>query len=149
MCNLCIARNVQRYREVLHEFQQTFRRHTNAYRTRKEQYNLLYGQGRGSGGKASNAVDILINERSSLSQSHRAIDDVLQQAAETKEALQRQRSTLSQTTSRLGDIASRFPGVSTLMGSIGNRRTFNDRVVSIAIAIGLFFFFWYFVLRKF
>jgi hypothetical protein len=143
------SRAPQRYREVLHDFKAAYRRQQAAVRARLESAALLSSLRRGPGGGGDTSVtDALLRERGSLAASGKAIDGVLAQASETRDALARQRAGLATAAGRLGSIASGLPGVAQLMGAISRRRNVNDSVVGLVAAAIVCFFLWWFALRK-
>jgi hypothetical protein len=144
----------QRAREVLHDFKSAFRREAAGLQQRRDAA-LLYSSLRGGGGGGvkgaadMSAVDALLRERGSLSSSGRAIDDVLATAADTHNALARQRAALAGAAGRLGTYTARLPGVGGLMDAIHRRRVRNDQVLAVVIAACLCFALWWLVLRKY
>ena len=147
----------QRYREILHDFKAAYRRQLAAVTQRRENAALLAGGGRsgggsgGGGGTAANseasAVDALLRERSALTSSSKALDAVLAQAAETRDALARQRAGIASAAGRVGSIMSTLPGVTQLMGAISARRLRNERSMALVMAACACFLIWAFVLR--
>ena len=77
------------------------------------------------------------------------MDEILAQAAQTSEALARQRSALGASAADVGDLASRLPIVGGFIESLRGHRAYSDRVVGVAIALVICFFLWYFLLRHF
>jgi Snare region anchored in the vesicle membrane C-terminus len=80
--------------------------------------------------------------------SHRAMDEIIAQAAETREALSRQRSSLTNAMSGVSSLMGNLPGVGQLVGAIHSRRLLNDRTMAIVAAVCLCFFLWWFALRN-
>ena len=110
-------------------------------------FRSLHGGG-GGGSNDTSVTDALLRERGSLLSSSKAIDEVLQQAAETRDALYRQRTGIANAAGRLGSLAAQIPGVSQLMGAIDRRRLANDRIVALVAAGCICFMLWWFALRK-
>lgn len=141
----------QRFREVIHDFKTTFRKQLAAIRAKREKA-ALYRDLREAKNAATNAdaaaTDTLLRERGSLVSSHRAMDEIIAQAQETREALSRQRSSLSTAMTGVSSLMGRLPGVGQLVGAIHQRRLLNDRTMAIVIAACLCFFLWWFALRK-
>ena len=148
---------MQRYREVLHDFKAAYRRQLSAIAQRRESAALMAGLrsggagsgggGGGSGGNAS-ALDALLRERGALSSSSLALDAVLAQASETRDALARQRAGIASAAGRVSALLSALPGVQQLMGAISNRRLRNERVMGLVMGACACFLIWAFVLRK-
>lgn len=141
---------VQRYREIMHDFRTTFRKQQANHKQRRDAA-LLFGRdaqhGDGSKGEPS-AVDLLLRERGSLSSTTRSVDSILAQAAETRDNLSRQRNSLQASHGGLSGIAARMPGAQQLIAAIQQRRVFNDRMSAAVFGVILFFFLWWFVLRR-
>lgn len=137
---------------MTHDFKATARRTSAALRQRRENaalFRSLRGGGPGAGGGADeSATDALLRERGSLASSSKALDAVLAQAAETRDALARQRAGILSAGGTLGALASALPGVGALMGAIDRRRSRNDRVVALTAAACACFIVWWFALRK-
>jgi hypothetical protein len=118
-----------------------------AARQRREKAALFREAG-GAGGSTAGA-ETLLRERGSLLSSTRAMDEILAQAAQTSEALARQRGALGASAADVGDLASRLPLVGGFIEGLRGHRAFSDRVVALTIAAVLCFFLWLFVLRHF
>ena len=117
-----------------------------AARQRREKAALF--REAGAGGSTAGA-ETLLRERGSLLSSTRAMDEILAQAAQTSEALARQRGALGASAADVGDLASRLPLVGGFIEGLRGHRAFSDRVVALTIAAVLCFFLWLFVLRHF
>ena len=137
---------------MLHDFKAAYRRQQASLRTRREGRDLFHSMragGPGGGGRQdTSATDALLRERGSLLSSSKALDTVLAQAAETRDALSRQRAGIATAAGRLGHLASSLPGVSQLMGAIDRRRLANDRTVGLVAAGCICFLLWWVALRK-
>ena len=143
----------QRFRDVLSSLRQEHRAQSNSLTQRIEAAALL-GLGRDAKGVARAGTDAsadaaLLRERSSLQGHGRAIDDLLQQAAETTDTLRSQRDTLMSSAGKLGGFLTRVPGASQLIGAISSRRTRNDTIVYLVIAACVCYTVWHLFLRKY
>jgi hypothetical protein len=139
---------------VLAGLRQEHRAQAAAQRARAEQAALLAeGAARAGGGGARAGADAtadaaLLRERGALQGHSRAVDDLLQQAAATAEALRGQRSAIAAGAGRLGGFLTALPGASALIGAISARRSRNDMVVNGTIAACVCFTVWWLLLRK-
>ena len=131
---------------MLHDFKAAYRRQQAAARTKRDSAALFHSL-RAPGGGDHSVTDALLRERSALSSSSSALDSVLAQAAETRDALARQRGSLVAAAGRLGSLAAALPGVAQLMGAIDARRLRNDTVVALTVAGCLCFALYWFALR--
>lgn len=139
---------MQRFREVIHDVKTTFRKQLAALRARREKAALFRDVREAKAAADASATDTLLRERGSLVQSNKAVEEMLAQAAATRESLARQRSALQGAMGGIGDLMGRLPAVGAVIGAIQSRRIFNDRVVAGVAAICLCFFIWFFVLRR-
>jgi len=140
----------QRFREVGHEFRNTLTRAVALHRQRRDTdalFRELHGGGGGKAGSDHTAMDHLLRERASIMASNRATDETLAVAAETHAALRHQRAGLLAGAGSLAALASRLPGVGTLMHAIDARRLRNDRIVAVVMGLAACFLLWFFVLR--
>jgi Golgi SNAP receptor complex protein 1 len=129
---------LQRHREILHDFQQEFARCRSQQRQAMERSQLLssvretISEHRCA---ASQASEALLRERNAISASGRAADEVLGQAAATRDALHAQRGGFGAMTGKLGALASLAPQVNSLINAIGRRQK-RDKII-LAVAFGL------------
>lgn len=131
-------------RMSLTDLRSEYRRQAAAARERREAAALLADMARRKAGKGEEAAtDILLRERASLTGSHRAVDDMLQQAAQTREALGRQRGVLGSASSRLSQLAARFPVIGDIMNAVNRRRQYNRIVISTVISLCVCFTLWW------
>jgi len=86
---------------------------------------------------------MLLRERSSLMNAHNEVDEALSRAAETQSMLARQRNTILSSSSRLGLIIDRVPGLNQLMNFIHRRRIKNELIIATVIALCICFTLWY------
>jgi hypothetical protein len=138
----------QRLREVVHDYRTTLRKAAAAVAARKNHAALFGGAagregGGAGGGPDAAATDSLLRERSSLAASHRAIDDIIAQAAHARETLQHQRTSIAASISGLAGIAATMPGVTGLIDAVRSRRLYNNRVVGAVIGLCICFTLWY------
>ena len=139
---------VQRTREVAHDFKATFRKLCAARRSARESVALFAGGASRRGANDSDAIaNALLRERESLAASGRAIDSVLASAADTAEALARQRAVISSSSGRVTSLGALLRPLGGLMTAISARRTRNDSIVAVAIGGFVCLALWLLVLR--
>ncbi|KAH8925524.1 V-snare-domain-containing protein [Atractiella rhizophila] len=114
---------VQRHREIHQDYVRDFKRTQTSLKEAEARANLL-GSVREeiSAFKSSSASDMLLNERSRIDSSDRLMDDVLNQAYETRAEFSRQRTHLSGVNMRMGGVLAQIPGLNSLLGMISSRR---------------------------
>ena len=145
---------LQRTRIIYTENLSTFKRLMNIQKQSIQSKQLLSTSSSSRRGdeidrnSATAITDTMLRERSTLSSAQKAIDSFLEEANSTKETLHSQHSSFLNTNQRLQTIySSSLPIVSNLLSSITTRRNYNQTVLSIVIAIGIFFFLYWFILR--
>lgn len=141
---------VQRNRELCHDFMTTFRKQAANHKQRRDAA-ALFGRDRNAsetgGSDEPSAMDMLLRERGSLSNSTSSVDSILSIAAGVRDGLARQRGSLQASHGGLGSIAAVMPGAQQLIAAIQQRRMFNDRVSAGVVGVVIFFFLYWFVLR--
>ena len=129
---------LQRHREILHDLQQEFSRSKAQLKAATERDQLLssvQNDIREHRVATSRASDQLLRERNAIGMSSRAADDVLGQAAATRDALFQQRGGFSGMSGKLKQLASLVPQVNSLLTAIGRRQR-RDKVI-LASVIGI------------
>lgn len=138
---------VNTYLNILQEVRQEYRKQVQQAKERKNEIELLndakvrYEQQQQN--TYTSATDILLRERSSLMNAHSEVDEALNRAAETQSMLSRQRSTILSSSSRLGSIMERIPGINQLMTFIHRKRIKNELVIATVIGLCVCFTLWY------
>lgn len=128
---------LQRHREILHDLQQEFARSKASLHAATERSQLLSSvqddirEHRSANSRAS---DQLLRERNALGMTNRATDDVLGQAAATRDALAQQRGGFGGMSGKLKQLASLAPQVNNVLSAI-SRRQRRDKVI-LASVIG-------------
>lgn len=88
-------------------------------------------------------MDDLMRERGHIRESGRVADEILGQAAEAAEALQRQQQMVAGTRGKLGVFDSVVHSAGDVIGKIKWKRRKNSLVTAGTIALCLFFLFWW------
>ena len=129
---------LQRHREILHDFQQEFARSRAQLRQATERSQLLssvretISEHRYA---ASQASDALLRERNAIAASGRAADEVLGQAAATRDALNAQRGGFGSMSGKLGALSALAPQIDSLISAI-SRRHKRDKII-LAVTFGV------------
>lgn len=144
--NVAVA---QRYREVIQDYRSDYRSQLASLRARRENELLYAHMNPRKGGPAeTSATDILLRERGSLLSGLSGMDEIMQQAARTKEALAQQRTSLMGAAGRVGGLLTQVPGLNIIMRSISRHRLRNDVVLGLTIAACICFILWWTVLSS-
>ena len=120
---------LQRHREILHDFQQEFARSKQSIHAATERSQLLSSVREDiREHRDSRQSDALLRERNAIGASARAADDVLGQAAATRDSLNAQRGGFGGMAGKLSMIAGLAPQIDSLMVMI-QRRQKRDKIV--------------------
>lgn len=88
-------------------------------------------------------MDDLMRERGHIRESGRVADEILGQAAEAAEALQRQQQMMSGTRGKLGVFNGVVQSAGNVIGKIKWQKRKSSLVTAVTIALCLFFLFWW------
>jgi len=140
---------VQRCREVLVDFQADFRKTQKTFNRKRETAELFreVHAKNDDGSGAYSATEHLLRERNAVTSSQRNADSIYSQALGVREALTRQRQNLAGAGGKLLEMGKTIPGVNNLMSLITKKRTRDNTILAIVIAICMCFTIWYW-LRK-
>mmetsp|Transcript_9876 Transcript_9876/g.11285 ORF Transcript_9876/g.11285 Transcript_9876/m.11285 type:complete len:222 (-) Transcript_9876:1068-1733(-) len=133
---------IQRLREILFDYKSEFR-NAQSKKNEQRQRRMLLKQVDEASSEDKTAEDLLLQEKYSISNSHKAADAILGQAGEVSSTLRNQRNTFTNATSRLSTIGKAVPGVETLMKRIQNKRTRDNTILAIVIALCICFILFY------
>lgn len=137
-----------RYEQVLRDTKLDYDRIQQQY-TRYYERNELFSStnhSTTSGNNAGNtdpAMEALLRERNSMSNSINHTTNILHQADSIRNELHQQGRSLRNTNSVVGMITNHVPSINTLIDTIRRRRNSDDTIVAIVIALCIVFTFWY------
>ena len=129
---------LQRHREILHDLQSEFAKSKANLHAANERSQLLSSVRediREHRCAASRASDALLRERNAINASGRAADEILGQAAATRDQLAQQRGGFGSMSGKLKQLSSLAPQIGSLLGAI-SRRQKRDKII-IACVIGV------------
>ncbi|KDP28783.1 hypothetical protein JCGZ_14554 [Jatropha curcas] len=133
-----VTQKLARHRDILHEFNQEFRRIKGNISSMKEHAELLSSvRDDISEYKASGSMSPrmqLLRERAAIHGSIAHIDDVINQAQTTKVVLGSQRASFGDIQGKLKVLSDKFPIIRGLLGSIKRRRSRDTIILSAVIA---------------
>jgi golgi SNAP receptor complex member 1 len=134
-----------RYHDVLSDLRADFDRATVNYQRARDRYELLGGANAApsSSNGDSAAMEALLRERNHIHSSLNAVSSVLGQAEAVRSDLHGQGRSLRNTSGIMGQIAGNIPGLNTIVDAIRRRRSSDDKVVAVVIALCIFFTLWY------
>ncbi|KAJ3130444.1 ESCRT-III subunit protein snf7 [Nowakowskiella sp. JEL0407] len=117
---------LQRHRDILYDYTKEFGRTKDKILAVREQADFLHTIRNDiesyKTGNGANSMDYLLIERGKIDNSHKMTDMVIEQAYDTKEALDKQRSQLFGTRSRFGNVISRFPAINNVVNKIKTKK---------------------------
>jgi len=136
------AAQAARLRETHQELVRDFKRVSQSI-DHQYQHARLMPKARGIGSGLDEAEEGLIKEKDGLSNSLRMADDIIGQATATRDMLIGQSSILRGANSKVGSIASMFPGINGLIDRISDRQYKERLVLSLTVAGCCVFTIWY------
>jgi Golgi SNAP receptor complex protein 1 len=139
---------VKRYREIVYDCTNDFKKTNRAIMKKREQNDLFRGANNISNRKDDNevedpAMDALMRERNAIGNSLASATNVLNQASEIRSELRNQGASLKNVGSKVLVMASRVPGLNGLIENIRRKRGSDDKIVSVVIAVCILFTLWY------
>lgn len=134
---------VKRYREILFDSTNDFKKTSGAIHRKRESMELFSGAGNGGVAVEDPAMEQLLRERNAIGNSLVSASNVLGQASEIRNELRNQGKNLRGVGNKVLLIAGRIPGVNNLIDNIRRRRGRDDNVVSGTIAACILFTLWY------
>ncbi|TDL26405.1 V-snare-domain-containing protein [Rickenella mellea] len=134
-----MTRTVQRHRDVLRDYTRDFQRTKANVQAALDKANLLSGIRNDIDAHKSSAADALLTERGRIDGSHRMIDDMVDQAYETRSEFGRQRSTLAGIGTRMTGVINTMPGINNLLSMIKTRRRRDSVILGCVIGVCIIF----------
>ncbi|KAI0046612.1 v-SNARE protein [Auriscalpium vulgare] len=133
-----MLRAIQRHRDVYMDYGREFRRTKANVQAALDQANLLTGVRNDIDAYKSSAADQLLAERGHIDDSHRMIDETLEQAYETRSEFSRQRSSLGNIQTRMVGVLNTVPGINSVLSMIHKRRRRDSYLIGGLIGVGIF-----------
>lgn len=132
------SHTLARHRDILHDFQQEFRRLQHVVGAARDRLDLLGGGG-GSGQHApllqgQNNMGLLLRERGMLSSTNAALDEVMNTAQSVSTSLGQQRSMFEGISGKMSNIGSKFPVVNSLLNAIRRRKNRDNLIIAAVVA---------------
>lgn len=134
---------VKRYREILFDSTNDFKKTSGAILRKRETLELFSGANTNGIQVEDPAMEQLLRERNAIGNSIRSATSVLNQASDIRNELRNQGMALRGVGTKVLNMAGRIPGLNGLIENIRRRRGRDDMVVSAAIAACILFTLWY------
>eukprot|EP00735_Rhodelphis_limneticus_P004389 TRINITY_DN15972_c0_g1::TRINITY_DN15972_c0_g1_i1::g.3749::m.3749 TRINITY_DN15972_c0_g1::TRINITY_DN15972_c0_g1_i1::g.3749 ORF type:complete len:249 (-),score=24.72,sp/Q95ZW1/GOSR1_CAEEL/31.33/3e-34,V-SNARE_C/PF12352.3/3.2e+02,V-SNARE_C/PF12352.3/1.7e-13,DASH_Dad4/PF08650.5/3.3e+03,DASH_Dad4/PF08650.5/0.36,CENP-Q/PF13094.1/2e+02,CENP-Q/PF13094.1/0.11,DUF342/PF03961.8/0.84,DUF342/PF03961.8/3e+02 TRINITY_DN15972_c0_g1_i1:294-980(-) len=135
-----MVHTLQRRTEVLREFEGEYSKAKNTITQQKQSAELFQGYHKlTEGDEGFRERELLLRERSSLTSSDKLVDDVLNQAMATREALGNQRDLLGRVASKMDSMAQGVPGLNVLLSKIQYKKKKDTIIFAAIVAVCLVF----------
>jgi Golgi SNAP receptor complex protein 1 len=128
----------QRFQSVVQGCQQEYNRTKTSVEQALTRIQLLEGRG-GESFMASSSVQTLLREQSSMERSLKETDHVIELAQASHKDLGKQRSTLAESSGKMGKLGAAFPRINALMGRIKSHRFRDTIILAFVIATCMLF----------
>jgi golgi SNAP receptor complex member 1 len=133
---------VTRYEQVFRELKGDYERAQRQKQRTAERQELL-STGTALPSAHDPAMDALLRERTAIQNSVHQAGSILGQAEAIRADLHGQGRSLRNTQSTMGRIMAQVPSLNTVMDAIRRRRSADDKVVAVSIALCVCFTLWY------
>lgn len=138
---------VKRYREIVYDCTNDFKKTNRAVMKKREQNELFRGANADSqnadGKEEDPAMAALMRERNAIGNSLASASSVIGQASDIRSELRNQGNALKNAGNKVLVMASRVPGLNGLIENIKRKRGKDDMIVSCVIAACILFTLWY------
>ncbi|KFM22829.1 Golgi SNAP receptor complex member 1-2 [Auxenochlorella protothecoides] len=145
------SHTLARHRDILHDYQQEFRRHASVAGSARDRADLLGAAGTSGSASASglgapgSSMGLLLRERGMVASSHAALDDVMGTAHGVAAGLGQQREVFEGVSGKLGSVGAAFPVVNTLLNAIRRKKNKDNLILGSVVAVCLLFILIYWV----
>jgi Golgi SNAP receptor complex protein 1 len=140
---------VKRYREIVFDCTNDFKKTHRAILKKREQNELFRGANAVSSlantdnEQEDAAMTALMRERGSIGNSLNSASSIISQAHDIRSELRNQGTALKNVGNKVLVMASRVPGLNGLIENIKRKRNKDDKIVSGVIAVCILFTLWY------
>lgn len=137
---------VKRYREIVYDCTNDFKKTNRAILKKREQNDLFRGAAsvRKEGEEGEDeATAALLRERNAIGNSLQSASSIIGQASDIRSELRNQGTALKNVGNKVLVMASRVPGLNGLIEGIRRKRGKDDNIVSAVIAGCILFTLWY------
>ncbi|KAJ7170201.1 hypothetical protein C8R46DRAFT_1162842 [Mycena filopes] len=138
-----MLRTIQNHAEVFQENARELRRTKSSIKNALDHANLLSGVRNDIDAYHSSAADSLLAERGRIDSSHTGVDDMLDQAYETRAEFGRQRTALAGINTRMKSVLNTMPSIDNVISMIKSRRRRDTIVMGVLIAACILIILWY------
>ncbi|KAI3429851.1 hypothetical protein D9Q98_010163 [Chlorella vulgaris] len=131
------SHTLARHRDILHDFQQEFRRLQSIVGAARDRLDLLGGAGGGQHAplhQTAGNAGLLLRERGMLASTNAALDEVMGTAQAVSGGLGQQRSMFEGISGKMSSLGSKFPVVNTLMNAIRRRKNRDNFILAAVVA---------------
>ena len=136
---------VKRYREIVYDCTNDFKKTNRAILKKREQNDLFRGASTlsSAGEDEDETTAALLRERNAIGNSLQSASSIIGQASDIRAELRNQGTALKNVGNKVLVMASRVPGLNGLIENIRRKRGKDDNIVSAVIAGCILFTLWY------
>ncbi|KAI8922725.1 hypothetical protein BC831DRAFT_474679 [Entophlyctis helioformis] len=138
---------LQRHRANLFEYNREFQKTKSSIISKREHVELLSSirndVGSFRSGAGGSSQEYYLTERGRMESAHNMVDEILQQAMDSRDDLEKQKSSLFGTRGRLSTVMGRFPQLANVLGRINTRRTRDSWILGTVIGVCMCIIMWY------
>lgn len=140
------AHTLARHRDILHDFQQEYRKMSSVVGAARDRAELFGGaDGSSASLLGGGSTSLLLRERGIIERSSAAIEDVVSHAQGIASGLTQQRQLFDSIDSKVASIGARFPVVNSLLNAIRRRKNRDNLVLAGVVAVCVFLILVYWV----
>lgn len=134
---------VKRYREILFDSTNDFKKASAAIHRKRESLELFSGATTNGMQVEDPAMEQLLRERNAIGNSMKSATSVLNQASDIRNEIRNQGVALRGVGTKVLNMAGKIPGLNGIIDNIRRRRGRDDMIVSVTIAFCILFTLWY------
>lgn len=130
------SHTLARHRDILHDFQQEFRRLQSMVGAARDRLDLLGGAAASqhAGLQSQGNAGLLLRERGMLASTNAALDEVMGTAQAVSSGLGQQRGMFEGISGKMSSLGNKFPVVNTLMNAIRRRKNRDNLILAAVVA---------------
>jgi len=138
--SVTVAHTVQRHREILHEYQDEYRKTKGCIDSAIERTQLFSGAD--AAGTGTNR-QFLLRERTATQAASDAADEAIGAATASREGILSQRSVLNGITTKLKTVGNHFPQINNVINAVQRRKSRDQMIIAAIIAFCFFLTIYY------
>lgn len=132
------AHTLTRHRDILHDYQQEFRRHNSSLGASRDRVQLLRGSTEKSpllGGQGHNASGALLRERGQISGANAALDEVMGTATAVAGRVGEQSRIFENIGNKVLAVGAKFPAINGIINAVRRKKSKDTIILASVIAV--------------